>query len=361
MPGGKRMTGRSFSRRAVLASSATALGISVAGCSIGGGGSSGPTVGVLEDRSGNFQLNGTSKWQATRLAIEEINEEGGILGEEVEIVDPDPQSDNQRYQELTERLILQDEVDALWAGYSSATREAIRPIINENDQLYFYTTQYEGGVCDSTIFPVGATAPTAGDRHPLLGRPVRRRHLHHRRRLQLRPTLWGLGERPRPGERLQRRRRRVHYAFGDRLLVGHQPHPAGGPRFHHVDARRCEPREFLRPAGDQRSGYPDRDVDGDGPGLRAQTLRPTSADRRLLRRQLHGRTGRPPRGREPRRGLLQPVAGRELPQPGGPEQLLLGVPLAGCRRRGRHLRSGGCHRSARTGSGYQRALGRADP
>jgi branched-chain amino acid transport system substrate-binding protein len=112
----------------------------------------------LEDRSGNFQLNGTSKWQATRLAIEEINEEGGILGEEVEIVDPDPQSDNQRYQELTEKLILQDQVDALWAGYSSATREAIRPIINENDQLYFYTTQYEGGVCDNTIFPVGATA-----------------------------------------------------------------------------------------------------------------------------------------------------------------------------------------------------------
>jgi branched-chain amino acid transport system substrate-binding protein len=147
------------SRRSVLAAGATGLGVSVAGCTGGGGGgSSGPTVGILEDRSGNFQLNGTSKWQATRLAIEEINEDGGLLGEQIEIVDPDPQSDNQRYQELTERLILQDQVDALWAGYSSATREAIRPIINENDQLYFYTTQYEGGVCDNTIFPVGATA-----------------------------------------------------------------------------------------------------------------------------------------------------------------------------------------------------------
>jgi branched-chain amino acid transport system substrate-binding protein len=146
------------SRRSILAAGATTLGVSLAGCSGGSGGSDGPTVGILEDRSGNFQMVGTSKWQATRLAIEEINEEGGILGEEVEIVDPDPQSDNQRYQELTERLILQDEVDALWAGYSSATREAIRPIINENDQLYFYTTQYEGGVCDNTTFSLGATA-----------------------------------------------------------------------------------------------------------------------------------------------------------------------------------------------------------
>lgn len=145
-------------RRSVLAASATGLGLSMAGCTGGGGSSDGPTIGILEDRSGDFQLIGTSKWQATRLAIEEINEEGGVLGEQVEIVDPDPQSDNSRYQELTEQLILQDQVDALWAGYTSASREAIRPIINENEQLYFYTTQYEGGVCDNTTFPLGATA-----------------------------------------------------------------------------------------------------------------------------------------------------------------------------------------------------------
>ena len=152
------------SRRSLLAAGAAGIGATVAGCTEGngngnGGGDGGsPTVGILEDRSGNFQLNGTSKWQATRLAIEEINEEGGILGEEIEIFDPDPQSDNERYQELTEQAILQENVDALWAGYSSATREAIRPIINRENQLYFYTTQYEGGVCDDTIFAVGATA-----------------------------------------------------------------------------------------------------------------------------------------------------------------------------------------------------------
>ena len=148
---------RNVSRRSMLTASVSGLGAALAGCT-GSGGSDGPTVGILEDRSGNFQLNGTSKWQATRLAIEEINEDGGILGEEIQIEDPDPQSDNERYQELTEQMILKHEVDALWAGYSSATREAIRPIINDYEQLYFYTTQYEGGVCDSTIFPVGATA-----------------------------------------------------------------------------------------------------------------------------------------------------------------------------------------------------------
>ena len=146
----------------VKATGAGAAGAGLTGCLGGGGGGGGsddgPTVGILEDRSGNFALVGTPKWQATRLAVEEINEQGGVLGEEVSIFDPDPQSDNTRYQQLTEQAIQQENVDALWAGYSSATREAIRPIIDREDQLYFYTTQYEGGVCDHNTFAVGATA-----------------------------------------------------------------------------------------------------------------------------------------------------------------------------------------------------------
>ncbi|QZA88473.1 urea ABC transporter substrate-binding protein [Salinarchaeum sp. IM2453] len=147
-----------FTRRSFVAGVGGASIAGASGCLGVLGGDDGPTVGVLEDRTGEFQLNGTPKWQATLLAIEEINENGGILGEEINVEDPDPQSDNNRYRDLTERLIYQDEVDALWAGYSSASREAIRDIINDEDQLYFYTTQYEGGVADDTIFPVGATA-----------------------------------------------------------------------------------------------------------------------------------------------------------------------------------------------------------
>ncbi len=153
------MTG--IDRRDFVKSTGAAAGAAgLAGCvgGNGGGGDDGPTVGIIEDRSGNFGLVGTPKWASTRLAIEEINEDGGILGEQIGIFDPDPQSDNTRYQELVEQAIQQEDVDALWAGYSSATREAIRPIINREDQLYFYTTQYEGGVCDQSIFAVGATA-----------------------------------------------------------------------------------------------------------------------------------------------------------------------------------------------------------
>jgi len=72
---------------------------------------------------------------------------------------PTPSQITSATRELTREYINEEEVDVLWAGYSSATREAIRPIINRNEAwLYFYTTQYEGGVCDSTTFAVGPTA-----------------------------------------------------------------------------------------------------------------------------------------------------------------------------------------------------------
>jgi len=153
-----------LSRRAFVSTGAIIAGTALAGCSSGSSESAGSpsddpvTIGVLEDRSGNFALVGTPKWRASKLAIDEINEDGGIDGRQIELKDPDPQSDNQRYKQLTKRMINKHEVDALWAGYSSATRETIRPTIDKNEQLYFYTTQYEGGVADEYTFCMGATA-----------------------------------------------------------------------------------------------------------------------------------------------------------------------------------------------------------
>jgi len=116
------------------------------------------TIAVLENRSGKFAELGTSKWQASLLAIEELNENGGILGREIEVVDPDPQSDVDRYRQLVTDILAEDDPDAIWAGYASSEREVVRPLTNAHRQLYFYTTQYEGGVCDRYTFPVGATA-----------------------------------------------------------------------------------------------------------------------------------------------------------------------------------------------------------
>ncbi|QLH79912.1 urea ABC transporter substrate-binding protein [Halosimplex rubrum] len=116
------------------------------------------TIAILENRSGKFAELGTSKWQASLLAIEELNESGGILGREIEVVDPDPASDVDRYRQLVTDILSTEDPDAVWAGYASSEREVVRPLMDAHRQLYFYTTQYEGGVCDRYTFPMGATA-----------------------------------------------------------------------------------------------------------------------------------------------------------------------------------------------------------
>ncbi len=112
-------------------------------------------VGLLEDQSGEIAIFTMPKVRGTQLAVEEINAAGGILGRPLELIAYDPQFDNAKFQEFTRRLIERDEIDVLFAGATSASREAVRPIVDRTDVLYFYTNQYEGGVCDANMIGTG--------------------------------------------------------------------------------------------------------------------------------------------------------------------------------------------------------------
>jgi len=113
-------------------------------------------VGLLEDVSGDLALFGKPKLNGSLLAVEEINKAGGIMGRQIELIHLDPQGDNARYQEFARRLVSKDKVDVLIGGITSASREAIRPIMDRTDTLYIYTNQYEGGVCDAGMISNGA-------------------------------------------------------------------------------------------------------------------------------------------------------------------------------------------------------------
>ncbi len=113
-------------------------------------------IGLLEDISGDLALLGLPKLHGSQLAVEEINAAGGIMGRQIELIHLDPQGDNARYQEFGRRLLQRDKVDVLIGGITSASREALRPIVNRTKTPYIYTNQYEGGVCDASMISVGA-------------------------------------------------------------------------------------------------------------------------------------------------------------------------------------------------------------
>ena len=113
-------------------------------------------VGLLEDVSGDLAVIGKPKLNGSQLAVEEINKAGGIMGRRIELIHLDPQGDNARYQEFSRRLLSKDKVDVLIGGITSASREALRPIVDKTQTPYFYTNQYEGGVCDANMISMGA-------------------------------------------------------------------------------------------------------------------------------------------------------------------------------------------------------------
>lgn len=113
-------------------------------------------IGGIYDLTGELALIGIQKYQAAQLAVKEINESGGLLGKQVELIATDGQSDITRTQEMAKKLIYEDEVVALHACIYSSCREAIRPLCEKEKILFFYNQQYEGGVASRYFVCVGA-------------------------------------------------------------------------------------------------------------------------------------------------------------------------------------------------------------
>ena len=108
-------------------------------------------------RQGPINIYGLPMIDGTRFAIDDINANGGVLGRPLRLIELDAQSNNQLYTEYASKLILENEVPVLMGGITSASREAMRPVVDRYQALYFYNEQYEGGVCDKFVFCTGVT------------------------------------------------------------------------------------------------------------------------------------------------------------------------------------------------------------
>jgi urea transport system substrate-binding protein len=113
-------------------------------------------IGVLHSLSGTMAANERPLVDAVRLAVEEINATGGLLGRRVEIVVADGQSDDGVFAAKAERLIVSDKVSALFACWTSACRKAVKPVVEKHRHLMFYPLQYEGLEQSPVIYYTGS-------------------------------------------------------------------------------------------------------------------------------------------------------------------------------------------------------------
>ncbi len=152
-----------ISRRAVLKGMAAAGGTLALGAPALVRSADAPIrVGVISPLTGAWTVYGKAHSAGFQLAVDEINQAGGVLGRKLEIVLADSKTEPRIVVEQANRLIRQERVDFLAGTFSSAERNAAGPVVKSANKVLLYPTFYEGqekeyypGVCNYDIFMFG--------------------------------------------------------------------------------------------------------------------------------------------------------------------------------------------------------------
>ncbi len=114
-------------------------------------------VGVLHSLSGTMAISETSLRDVVLMAVEEINNAGGVLGKKIEPVVVDPASDWPLFAEKAKQLLTEDQVAATFGCWTSVSRKSCLPVFEEHNGLLFYPVQYEGEEQSLNVFYTAAS------------------------------------------------------------------------------------------------------------------------------------------------------------------------------------------------------------
>ena len=165
--GERELTRRQVLRTAGYGGMGLALASLLAACSSddSGGGGTGETsgssepikIGILADLTGPFTTYGTSLAHSAELAINEINDGGGIAGRQITMIVEDTATDVTVTVDKAKKLIQSDNVDLVMGPIGSdANDAAFKTVVQDNGKLLFYTETFEGGKCNELYFAFGA-------------------------------------------------------------------------------------------------------------------------------------------------------------------------------------------------------------
>jgi len=114
-------------------------------------------VGILHSLSGTMAISETTLKDIELMAIDEINQAGGLLGKKIVPVVEDPASNWDLFAEKAKKLLSQDKVAAVFGCWTSVSRKSVLPVFERYNGLLFYPVQYEGEECSRNVIYTGAT------------------------------------------------------------------------------------------------------------------------------------------------------------------------------------------------------------
>lgn len=102
-------------------------------------------IGLIAELTGPLSFMGVADANVARMVVDEINAGGGLLGRRLELCLEDGATTDSVAAAKAAKLVEQDQVDVLFGGIYSSTRQAIKaPAVDKGGKLYIYPEQYEG-------------------------------------------------------------------------------------------------------------------------------------------------------------------------------------------------------------------------
>ena len=115
-------------------------------------------VGIATDLTGPISFGGIPCSRIAKLAIDQINAGGGVLGRPLEMYLEDTASNEQIAVGVVRKLVQRNRVDVVLGGITSSMRNAIKDVIvGRGRTLYIYPQLYEGRESTPNLFCTGPT------------------------------------------------------------------------------------------------------------------------------------------------------------------------------------------------------------
>jgi branched-chain amino acid transport system substrate-binding protein len=106
-------------------------------------------IGVNEPLTGAFAASGTYVVNGAKIAADEINAKGGILGRQIELVIEDNKSNPTEAAAVAEKLITRDKVPVIMGAWGSSLTLAVMPKLMEYETPMVVETSSSGKITTS--------------------------------------------------------------------------------------------------------------------------------------------------------------------------------------------------------------------
>src|ERR1700744_2644191 len=106
-------------------------------------------IGVNEPLTGAFAASGTYVVNGAKIAADEINAKGGILGKQIELVIEDHKSNPTEAAAVAEKLITRDKVPVIMGAWGSSLTLAVMPKLMEYETPMVVKTSSSGKITTS--------------------------------------------------------------------------------------------------------------------------------------------------------------------------------------------------------------------